>query len=236
MTPIKLFLVLSVFLLLGQGDEKTYEVKKAPREIEITGTGSDPLWDQAGLLTDFQLHWDNIIPQPTTFQALWTEDALYLLFKVTDHDVIAKKPEGDSKWRAADHVEIFFNKESLMNPYYCLEFFSDGQVLDYQAKYYRNLDLDWTWPLGHLVVSSSLSTDGYIVEARISMESLHQLELVEEDNSMSVGLFRGDYRNSVVHGGLHANWISWVKSDSKSPDFHVPSAFGRLLLIDKKAP
>ena len=235
MTTFNLYLLLASLLFFqNNGELKTYEVKKAAQEIKINGQGTDPVWAQAAILTDFQLPWNEELPQPMSFRALWTDTALYLLYEVIDHDIVAPGPPKDKRGvLPSDRVEIFFKVKGEMNPYYCLELDPRARVLDYEAHYYRNTDFEWYWPENQLQVLSSTRDDGYVVEVRISLQSLRELGIINADQSLDVGLFRGDFQTNS-NGRTEIQWISWVKPDSEKPDFHIPSAFGKLMLVEEK--
>lgn len=236
MCTFDLFFLLSMIWYQGNQQLKTYEVVKSKQEIVIDGKGSDAIWAQAGLLTDFKLPWRDEIAQPTSFRAMWTDSALYLLYQVIDRDIVAPgAPQDELGVLPSDRVEIFFKVKGNMNPYYCLELDPRERVLDYQSQYYRNADFEWNWPNGGLKVMAKTNNEGYTVEAKITLESLRALEIINDDNSLDAGLFRGDYMHTNNNKSI-VKWISWVDPGSDKPDFHVPSAFGKLILIDQKNP
>ncbi|MCB0685593.1 MAG: carbohydrate-binding family 9-like protein [Saprospiraceae bacterium] len=225
-----------VFLMQNEGSQKIYEVKKLEQEININGQGTDPAWAQAAILTDFQLPWNDEIPQPMSFQAMWTDSALYLLYHVIDHNIVAPGPPDDKRGVIpSDRVEIFFKVNGEMNPYYCLELDPRARVLDYKARYYRNTDFDWSWPKEDLQVLATTQENGYSVEVKITMKSLQDMQILDENKTLDVGLFRGDFQ-TAPNGRTEVKWISWVKPDSERPDFHIPSAFGKLILMEDKTP
>ena len=231
-----LFFLLSVIWHQGSEQVKTYEVVKSKQEIVIDGKGSDATWAQAGLLTDFKLPWHEEIAQPTSFRAMWTDSALYLLYQVIDRDIVAPGPPNDERGvLPSDRVEIFFKVNGSMDPYYCLELDPRSRVLDYQSQYYRNADFEWSWPDGGLTVMANTNSEGYTVEAKITLASLRALKIINEDNSLDAGLFRGDYMLTQNNKSI-VKWISWVDPGSEKPDFHIPSAFGKLTLTDQKNP
>ncbi|MBK8501393.1 MAG: carbohydrate-binding family 9-like protein [Saprospiraceae bacterium] len=232
MTAFFYYFLLPLLVFQGNDNLKRYEIKRAKQEVNITGKGSDPIWDQAAILTDFQLPWNDEIPQPTSFRALWTDSSLYLLYQVIDLDVVAPGPPKDKRGvLPSDRVEIFFKAHGEMNPYYCLELDPRARVLDYEATYYRNTNFEWMWPAGQLEVLATSTPDGYIVEARISLQSLIDLGILNDDRSIDAGLFRGDFF-SINKNTTDVKWISWVHPDSEKPDFHIPSAFGKLKFVE----
>ena len=211
-------------------EAKTYSVKKIEKELVITGKGDSPLWKNANELTDFIYPWEKEKPPFTLFRALHSKDWLYLLYNVKDEMVNIYVKDNDKRDVAySDRVEIFFKQDDLLEkPYYGLELDPAGRVLDYRAKYHRQFNDPWFWPVGQLVVKTSRTKDGYIVEVAISKTSLEQLGLLK-DNSLKAGIFRGECIK-LTGDESSLKWISWVKPDSITPDFHIPSPFGVLLL------
>jgi hypothetical protein len=212
-------------------DIKTYQVKKITEELVVTGKGDSHLWKKGNTLTNFNYPWEKEKAPQTVFKALHSNDWLYCLFEVSDNNVnIYKDTNEKSEVVFSDRVEIFFKKDDDLNPYYCLELDPLARVFDYEAKYHRQFNSEWSWPAGELVVKSSRKKEGYIVEIAISKRSLNQLGMLKDKN-LQAGLFRG---NCISLSGKEATikWISWVKPKSPDPDFHIPSAFGVLTLED----
>lgn len=211
---------------------KQYQVKKIDRPIQLSGKGTDPAWDNANELSDFTFPWRDETPPATTFRALWDDTNLYFLYRATDPEIIAKEEGlGERDAVNSDRVEIFFKADDRMDPYHALEMDALGRVLDTKGVYYRNIDYEWDWPEGHLQLVASTDAEGYWVEGSVSFESLRQLGLYQDDHLLKAGLFRGDYQK-LPSGETEVRWISWVIPDSEEPDFHIPSSFGELLLIN----
>lgn len=207
----------------------TYRVNKlANHPLRLDGYGNSPLWGQAHLLSHFIYPWNEGTPSPTQFKALWDDDYLYFLYRVSD-SAISRKASIDRPVVDSDRVEIFFKINGELNPYYSLEMDALGRVLSTENKFYRNINMDWQWPKGHFDLFSSINENGYVVEGKMTLESLRQLNLLKK-NKLQTGLFRGEYfyeKNKVKD----INWISWVRPDSEAPDFHIASAFGVLELV-----
>lgn len=209
---------------------QTYSVKKtAPGAIKVSGKGSDKAWSEADILTDFTYPWESGTAPATSFAALWDGEWLYCIFHVNDDSVITYVNTNEKKEvGASERVEIFFKPDDNMSPYYCLELDATGRVMDYTAAYYRKMNYSWQWPKGQLIVKSSPTKDGYIVETAIGIQSLKELGLLK-DNRLQAGLFRAECKG-MVNGKANLKWISWIKPQSSKPDFHIPSAFGILVL------
>jgi hypothetical protein len=195
---------------------KIYQVNKIKMDF-FSGKkmNLDPFWKSSSALTSFIFPWDDEAPPATIFRALQDRKYFYFRFDVIDTDIYVDKSSGNKMAVLdSDRVEIFFRSGEEMNPYYGLEMDPIGRVLDYKAEYYRKFDYKWTWPAA--TVRSSYTLNGYRVWGRIPLESLKSLNIFD-GSKLEAGLFRG-------------NWMSWVKPESETPDFHIPSAFGELRL------
>lgn len=213
---------------------KTYKVKKVKQEIQLTGEGTDIVWQTANVLTDFSYPWRTETAPQTTFRALYTDSHLYFLYRAIDEEIITKERGlGEKDAADSDRVEIFFKADDRMNPYYALEMDAIGRVLDTQARFHRKIDYSWNWPKEHLLLKATTDEEGYWVEGSISFESLRQLGMYKDNNILKAGLYRGEYVTQT-DGTIITKWISWVMPDSEKPDFHIPSSFGILKLVTSK--
>lgn len=197
--------------------------------MQITGKGDNKAWKKAAVLTDFSYPWEKEKAPATSFSALWDGVWLYCLYHVQDDSVITLIKKNDKiEVGGSDRVEIFMTGDSAMTPYYCLEMDATGRVLDYRASYYRKMDYTWSWPQKQLIIKTTASTNGYIVEIGISIQSLKDLGLLH-NKRLRAGLFRAECK-SIRDGKAALRWISWIKPNSAKADFHIPSAFGALVL------
>lgn len=210
---------------------KQYTVQNiGNKQIELTGEGSDKLWKKAIKLTEFTYPWEKEKAPFTSFKALHNDQWLYCFYEVKDEDInvlVDKNDKSDVLY--SDRVEIFLRKDSVMAPYYGLEIDPHGRVYDYEAYYKSTHSSEWTWPKGHLIIKAKIVKGGYSVEFAISKESLKQLGLLNS-NKLEAGLFRGNCVKIVKGSNSDIKWISWMKPDSPTPNFHTPSAFGILML------
>lgn len=209
---------------------QTYVVKKIPGNVlQITGKGNNQAWSKATVLTDFNYPWEIEKAPATSFSALWDGKWLYCLYRVKDDSVITLINKNNKlEVGASDRVEIFMARDSALTPYYCLEMDSKGRVLDYRAFFYRKMDYGWKWPDKQYIIKTTAVKDGYIVEVAISIKSLTDLGLLQ-NKRLRAGLFRAECK-STKEGKPRLHWISWIKPNSPRPDFHIPSAFGVLVL------
>jgi len=225
-----LLLIMTMGTLATNDPIKSYTVKNiGDKEINISGKGDNLLWNNAVELTDFIFPWENETPSFTSFKALHSKDWLYLLYKVKDDNInVLVKTNDKSEVVSSDRVEIFFRKDEKMLPYYGLELDPNGRVFDYEAKYHRKFESKWSWPTGQLIVKANKVADGYTVEVAISKKSLKQLDLLK-GSIIEAGVYRGDCIE-ITPDNSKIKWISWVKPDSPTPNFHIPSSFGILKL------
>ena len=234
MFPLYLIIVMTTVIELTSSEPlKSYSVHSIKKkEIVMTGNGDDPEWKNALELTDFVYPWDKETAPHTSFKALHNKDWLYCLYQVKDNDInIFIKTNDKFDVLYSDRVEIFFRKNDQMSPYYGLEIDPHARIYDYKADYQQHdFTPTWFWPAGELVVKASTSKNGYTVEMAISKKSLRQLELLK-GKSMEAGLYRGNC-TEITHDNSKFKWISWVRPDSPTPNFHIPSSFGVLELKD----
>jgi hypothetical protein len=225
------FITYLTTVMLADG-QKTYTVENIKQdELIVTGSGESKLWQKANTLTEFEYPWENKRSSTTSFKALHNKAWLYCLFEVQDPDVKVYVVKND-KLEAinSDRVEIFFRKDQQLTPYYCLELDANGRILDYEAEYHRKFNPVWSWPAGELIVKASRTKSGYNVEVAIQKESLIKLGLLK-NNKLEAGLFRAECL-SLEGDSATMSWISWLKPTSETPDFHIPSAFGTLVLSE----
>ncbi len=203
------------------------------QSIAIDGCGGDPTWQSAHPLTDFSFPWTKRTPPATEFRALWNDQRLYFRFDVTDTDVVLG--EGASameKVIGSDRVEIFFSTGPKLSPYYAIEVDPRGAVLDYEARYHRQMN--WDWSCDGLVVETSLRDSGYMVEGLIPKSTLKMLDCLHEDEEgyyLDAGLYRAEFSHDADGGPVIEDWMSWVDPEVASPDFHVPTSLGTIRLL-----
>ncbi len=198
---------------------KTYSVK----------FDADLALDAGELLDDFSFPWlDRPCPR-TEFQAVWNEAALRFRFDVDDDDVVAfEGVDQDESVLGSDRVELFFATDrNLDQTYFGAEMDPRGWVYDYSARYYRQFDPSWTFT--GLECRGEKRGDGYSVEGTIELESLRSMNCLN-GKAIIAGIYRGEFSHGV--DGIVQDWISWVDPKTEKPDFHVPSSFGRFLLVD----
>ncbi len=206
-------------------EQKKHTDTKHPTPFICNGRLDEPFWQQAELIRDFSFPWSDKTPPATEFRAAVVEDWLAVAFVVEDHDVIAVPAwTTESTLDGEDRVEIFFACDADLKRYYCLEIDPLGRVHDYAASYYRRFDSHWN--LAGLQTSARRTSDGYIVEFAVPLNELSRLlgQSVRDGSVLRIGLFRAQFTEGS-RGESVDDWLSHVRPDTTSPDFHVPSAF-----------
>jgi hypothetical protein len=189
----------------------------------------DTLWNSAKTLSEFVYPWEHGEPPNMEFRALHDGQWLYCYFKVRDQGVLTYVKESTKEEVLyGDRVEIFFAADNKLDAYYCLEIDPNGRVYDYHASHYRKFNAGWQWPDGQLRIRAGKSESGYEVAVAIGMKSLKDLRLLHHD-TLTAGIFRGKCMEINLNED-RMRWISWVRPESATPDFHIPSAFGTLIL------
>lgn len=182
-------------------------------------------WARALPLTDFSLPWEERPPPRTEFRALWTRSHLHFWFAASDSTpVVGAGPTLKERVLESDRVEVFLAPDLSLAPYYCLEIAPGGEVLEYRARFYREMDWDWRCP--GLEVRSESSQDACHVTGSLPLETLRSLGVLRPGaNQLYAGLYRVDF-SILPDGSLRRSWMPWVNPGTQRADFHVPGSFG----------
>ncbi len=198
---------------------KTYSVHYSP-SLDL---------DTASVLEDFSFPWLDRPCPVTSFRAVWNEERLRFRFDVEDDDLVLDETgEPHAAALGSDRVELFFaTSADLSTPYYGAEMEPRGSVYDYQAIYHRKFDDSWCFD--GLEFAGEILEGGYLVEGTITLQSLRELGCLK-GSEMIAGVYRAEFS----HGpdGIVQDWISWIDPQVTTPDFHVPSSFGKFLFLD----
>ena len=211
---------------------KTYIVKHIKEsQLQIDGSGTNPLWDKATILTDFCSPWDTEKIKEIEFKALCDDDYLFFCFKVQDSQVyIDTTDSSKASINNSDRVELFFRSDKNLDPYYCLEIDPTPRIMDFKARPDKQFDFDWNWPAKDIEVKSSIKENYFIVEGKISIDSLVKFDLLK-DGKIETGIYRAKY-NQQKDGSFEPTWITWVNPNTETPNFHTLTSFGFLNLED----
>lgn len=210
---------------------KTYKVKKVDaHHMTINGKANHPLWDKANVLKDFASPWHVEEVGDIEFRAIHDGKLLYVSYMVNDSLLhIDTKDDSKSSVDNSDRVELFLRSDKRLDPYYCLEIDPLARVQDFLARPNRQFDFTWNWPKDDISVKSNINTNFFSVEIAISIDSLKRFSLLQNGGIIEAGIYRAKY-NQEPNGKFEPTWITWVDPQTKTPDFHTASSFGRLKL------
>jgi hypothetical protein len=211
---------------------KEYQVVLTDKKHESFNKISDSFfWERATCLTDFCSPWNIDSFSKIEFRALWNTDNLFFNFRVFDTDVyIDREDDTFENIGNSDRVELFFRVNDSLNPYYCLEMDTQARIMDFKALPDKNFDFNWKWPKSDLEVKASRNKEAFVVEGRISIQSLKELNLIH-NNVIEVGVFRAKFSENE-NKSYEPTWISWVNPDTETPNFHIASSFGKFILVE----
>lgn len=222
----QLFVILLTQGLLSCNSYPEYIVRSIPdSRIIIDGKANEDSWLNTERITSFGNPWNKETAPNTSFM-MWRDSRfVYFYFDVQD-DQIVSEPDfsGERDIEKEDRVELFFSKDRKMNEYYCFEMDAMGRTLSYQAKYYRVFNFDWEPPPGYKIASVKHDS-GYRVEGCIPLEFIQRLA---NNGELYFGAYRAEFnrRDTLIE----ENWLSWVDPKTDTPDFHVPSSMGKLII------
>ena len=207
-----------------------YKVAKINDHISIDGEAIEKEWSEGTLLKTFSYPWKDIESPATTFRSIHDGNYLYFFFSAEDNDIRLKQT-GDVEMDAvaSDRVEIFIRGGSEEGPYYSFEMDPLGRVFDSKGEFGKYIDHEYDFPDGGLLFKGQLYDGHYTVEGRLDLAILKELKLISTDGVILMGLYRGEYFLDV-DGAEKTNWISWIIPDSPTPNFHIPSSFGKVIL------
>jgi hypothetical protein len=186
-------------------------------------------WSHAETLANFIFPWENREAPKTEFRALWDETLLHFRFDCLDEDlVLPDGPTAKDRVIDSDRVEIFFAPDLSLKPYFCLEMSPRGDVLAYEARFYR--EMNWDWHCEGLQLAAQIDNNHYTVSGSIPLDTLRQLKVLRS-REMHAGIYRAEFHH-MADGTVHSGWMPWVNPNTERPDFHVPDSFGVLELVD----
>jgi hypothetical protein len=188
------------------------------------------LWEKANCLIDFSSPWKNEPIEKIEFRALYDADNLYFNFRVFDTNIYIDLKDGSvDSIGNSDRVELFFRANDSLNPYYCLEMDTAARIMDFEAKPNQVFNFNWNWPKENLKVIASKDEISFTVEGKISVASLKELNLIQ-NNIIEAGVFRAKFLKNA-NDSLDATWISWINPNTDTPNFHIASSFGKFKLM-----
>lgn len=185
------------------------------------------------IIDSFQAPWSSTITEETNFMAFTNGEWFEFEFNVIDSNIVqVDNVMSENDVARGDRVEIFFSGDTTLANYYCIEINPSGEVLDYNAKFYRQFDEGWD--LDKLQVSSHINDSGYVVKGKIPISFLDSIQLGADDDyiDLLIGVYRANY-NELDEDPNNVQWITWISPETSFPDFHVKESFSKLKIRKK---
>ena len=196
--------------------------------ITIDGDGSDPAWAKATPVT-WDTDWSGKKTSIVTHaRVVWDKDALYTLFDEDGAGLFADpappKDRDRPKLYAEDCVELFVGADaSEPRRYYEIELGPLGHFLDLSVDRTKTpTKSDVAWSSGVLVATKTDATGhAATIEAKIPAREI--TTALVPGARLPFALYR-------MEGKSPRAYLAWSPTKTAKPDFHVPSAFGRLVV------
>lgn len=170
--------------------------------------------------------WDDRDAEVGTCSLLADPRYLYFMFRIKDSTPNFYYGRDELLVARGDRVEMFLTRSLQLNPYYGLEMSPAGLILDYRAAFYRQMH--YAWHSKNIQLLTHLEPYGYRIEGKIPMKFLKRFMSRDSRGKpfLYAGIFSADYHGSNEPDVI---WSSWIMPASDHPDFHIPSAFGKLI-------
>jgi len=202
-----------------------YVVRKTSSSPQIDGVAANDEWNTANPLREIFLHWEEEKGQSTLFRSCYDDKFFYFVFEATDTQVVtwpAIEQELDVIWE--DRVELFFGCDTQFRKYFCLEIDPLGRYLGNSGSIGQKIDV--SWECKHCTFVGNNTPSGYVVEGSIPLSTLQEMGVYSEGKPMITGVYRADFKETGKPKEPEMHWMSWVKSFSPTPNFHIPSSTG----------
>jgi len=213
----------------------TYEINFTQDAPVMDGKGTDKAWEKAVPLTQFTFPWRSDAAPKTEFRAVWDKQAVYFRYVVEDKHLSI----GDDPVRAvldSDRVEMFLATDPQLSTYYTLEIDPKARhysaIASYDITKKKRASLVDTWDWGSVEKYASLTDNGYIVEAKIPLAKITELELWQDKDQSELlcALMRAEF-TPQKDGSIDMGWMTWVDPQTAKPNFHNPGTFGSCKLV-----
>jgi hypothetical protein len=198
----------------------------AGETIAIDGKGSDAAWSKAKVV-----QWDTdyageVTGIPTRARFLWSKEGLYALFELSNlgFNTDQSKPinvERQGLYKE-DCVEIFLTPDpSAPKRYYEVELGPFGHSFDLGVdRDAKTEDIGWSSG-AKIATTRNTAARTAVIEALLTAPSIAQA--LKPGARLPMNLFR-------MEGKDPRRYLAWSPPRTKKPNFHVPEAFGLLVL------
>jgi hypothetical protein len=198
----------------------------AGETVLIDGRASDAAWGKASAA-----QWDSDYAGdqtgiPTKARFLWSKDGLYALFELESagFNTDQSKPVGEERKGLynEDCVELFLTPDpSAPKRYYEVEIGPFGHFFDLSVDREAGSN-DTGWSSGAKIATSrNKAARTAVIEALLTAPAIK--EALKAGARLPMNLYR-------MEGKDPRRYLAWSPPRTKKPNFHVPEAFGALVL------
>ncbi len=206
---------------------EAHAVALGAAKIVVDGSGTDPAW-----LRTAPVSWSSDFSGvdtgvATTARFVWSGGALYVLFELEGAGLNADttKPiavEREKLW-SEDCVELFLDvTKGSPKSYHEIEVGPFGHFLDLALddKAEKKSDVAWS---GDLLIGASRNAAAKTATIEVAIRSPDITSALSAGARFPLGLFR-------MEGKTKRHYLAWSPPRTAKPNFHVPEAFGTLVL------
>jgi len=185
-------------------------------------------WKDIKMFSNFVSPWDEQPYGETTFQYYNDTSWFYFLFRVDDDDIQLCDTSNNEAQNVlqSDRVELFFTKDSLMQPYYTFEMDAASRLFDARCLIHqknktnkKEIDANWNICKEDLQFKSTKGKNGYRVEGKIAMSFLQKNHLTN-NGKLWCGIQRANF-----HTEGEPQWICAKDPGTNYPEFHCWGVF-----------
>ena len=193
--------------------------------IEIDGRPDDAAWSRARSVS-WDTDWSGAATGTrTSARFAWSPKALYVLFDLesTGLDVDQSRPiaaERDKLYEE-DCVELFLGHDASDKRHYAeVELGPFGHYFDLDVHLGGKVDTSWS---SGLVVRATRDASAHRASIEAKLTAREILAALRSGARLPLGLFR-------MEGKAPRKYLAWSPTRTRKPNFHVPAAFGVLVL------
>jgi uncharacterized protein (DUF362 family) len=197
----------------------------AAAPITIDGDAREDAWKSAQAVTFATDYAGSATPIKTTVRALWS-DALYVAIDLesTGFNVDTTKPVDveRTKLYEEDCAEIFLAPDaSNRERYFEIELGPRGHFFDIDVDNAKKTS-DTAWS-GKLAIASRADEPAHVAHLEVAIRAPEVIAALKPNARLPLGLYR-------IEGRAPRTFLAWSPPRTDKPNFHVPSAFGTLVL------
>ncbi len=191
----------------------------------IDGDGKDALWTRAKSVS-FESDWagkpSGIV---TRARFAWSKNALYALFELEGAGLFVdqSRPTHVERERLyeEDCVELFLGHDAANRDHYLeIELGPFGHFFDLEVERGKRYDVAWS---SRPKIATSRDAAAKRASIEVALTAPEITRLLDTGARLPLGLYR-------MEGKKPRRYLAWSPTRTAKPNFHVPDAFGVLVL------